>query len=119
MYQREIIKDDKDFLEYIWQGPARITGFEDEVVWLNDSGLPVCGAPHLIKPSSVVELMLTLVKARNHPPSTAESPIRTVGEQQRYVGLSACKHSVGSPPTENKGASSAPGVCYNTKNQSM
>ena len=86
-----------------WDGPARITGFEDKgVVWLSDSGLPVCGATHLIRPANASEMLAAIVMARNFTPFVAEELTRTEGEQQRYVDLRV-PSSVVVPSTENKG----------------
>ena len=49
---------------------------------------------------------LVMAKRADKPPFSEECPVRVTGEQQRFVDLQVGKSSVGSPPTENEGASS-------------
>ena len=50
-------------------------------------------------------MLSSIVCARNFTPFVEESSTRTKGEQQRYVDIRTTK-SLGSTPTEHKGASS-------------
>ena len=40
-----------------WSGPARIIGFDNQVVWLQSGGQPIAVAMHQFRPSSTAELL--------------------------------------------------------------
>ena len=87
MYQREQKEHAPDaHVGDRWQGPARITGFEGSgVVWLNHSGLPVCGATHLIRPANASEMLAAVVLARNFTPFAEEESFRARGESVLWI----------------------------------
>ena len=51
-----------------WAGPARIIGFDNEVVWVQAGGHPVATALHLLRPASTPELLAWQVRGRNMRP---------------------------------------------------
>ena len=40
-----------------WNGPARIIGFEERVVWLQHAGVPVASALNMLRPASTAEML--------------------------------------------------------------
>ena len=66
-----------------WCGPARVIGFENQVVWLQSAGQPVATAKHLLRPCSTPELLAWQVRSRNLTP-TVQRPQETA-EQEGYI----------------------------------
>ena len=66
-----------------WQGPARIIGFDGDVVWLQHGAVPVATAMHLMRPATTAELLAAQVMSRNMRP-TAYAPMPTE-EQTSYL----------------------------------
>ena len=70
-----------------WNGPARITGFENKVSWMVHSGVPIAAALHLIRPASIYEMLAYQVMSRNLTPLLEEAQPRAEGEEQRFLYL--------------------------------
>ena len=68
-----------------WVGPARIIGFENQVVWLQSAGQPVASAVHLLRPCSTPELLAWQISSRSHKPLAAPPQDEGVAEQQGYL----------------------------------
>ena len=67
-----------------WSGPARIIGFEGDVVWLQHGGIPVASAKHLLRPASTPELLACQVRARTMTPVMV-APTEGPAEQSSYL----------------------------------
>ena len=67
-----------------WSGPARIIGFEGDVVWLQHGGIPVASAKHLLHPASTPELLACQVRARAMTPVMV-APTVGPAEQSSYL----------------------------------
>ena len=67
----------------VWQGPARITGVEGDVVWCQHGGVPVATAFHQMRPASTAELFAAQVMSRSMRFSQYVPP--DTGDQQSFV----------------------------------
>jgi hypothetical protein len=68
-----------------WSGPARIIGFESDVVWLQHMAVPICTAVHLLRPASTAEMLACQVKSRNATPKVTV-PMETQ-EQEGFLDM--------------------------------
>jgi hypothetical protein len=69
-----------------WYGPARIIGFDEEVVWLQGGGQAIASAMHLLRPCSTSELLAWQVRNRNLTPSVVPLAEGTT-EQEGYIDM--------------------------------
>ena len=66
-----------------WCGPARVIGFDNQVVWLQSGGHPIASAIHLLRPCSTPELLAWQVRSRSLTP-TALRPTDGA-DQEGYI----------------------------------
>ena len=67
-----------------WAGPARILGFEQNVVWLQHGGVPIASALHLLRPATTGEMLACQMKAHWQRPVLEETLLGD-GQQQGYL----------------------------------
>ena len=67
-----------------WNGPARITGFDKDVVWLQHAAVPVASAVHLLRPATASECLAAQVLSRNSTPLEM-TPMDSNAGQQSFI----------------------------------
>ena len=67
-----------------WNGPARITGFDKDVVWLQHAAVPVASAVHLLRPATASECLAAQVLIRKSTPLEA-TPMDSTAGQQSFI----------------------------------
>jgi len=74
-----------------WRGPARIIGFEKDVVWVVHSGVPIATAMHLLRPAESSEVLAKLILSRNAAvvpdPFAMDLIADDRGDQQGFLDL--------------------------------
>ena len=75
-----------------WQGPARITGIDGEVVWLQHGGVPVASTFSRMRPGTTAEMLAAQVQARNFRPMAVPPQLEAEGEQNAYLDFSGPEH---------------------------
>ena len=68
-----------------WAGPARVIGFDGQVVWLQSAGQPIASAIHMLRPSSTPELLAWQVRSRTMQATAACLQEPTEGQQEGYI----------------------------------
>jgi len=98
-----------------WHGPARIIGFEKDVVWIQHGAVPVATAMHLMRPASTAELLAWQIKSRTGkvgmipevPPTedqasyldhTGENKSQQIGKDQNHAPTSIIPRENRLPP---------------------
>ena len=84
-----------------WHGPARITGFDGNVVWTQHGSVPVATALHLLRPATTAEMLASMVMNRNKRRLGTVVDVAPSADQSGYIdatGVRADAMEVDHPP---------------------